>query len=95
MSSSFDLDVFVKTPTLESLNSVKKSDLLTLAHHYKISQAKSQMRKQEIKNILIQYFVDEDIFKVDALSSVVDINLDYKLREVEIHNKKELCSLKN
>ena len=53
---SFDLDKFTAEPSVELLNLGKKTDLLNLAKHYK-SEIKSSMRKHEIKNILVQYFV--------------------------------------
>ena len=70
---SFDLDKFTAEPSLELLNLGKKTDLLNLAKHYKLSEIKSSMRKHEIKNILVQYFVDEEIFNENALSLIVDI----------------------
>ena len=57
---SFDLDKFTVEPSVELLNLGKKTDLLNLAKHYKLSEIKSSMRKHEIKNILVQCFVDED-----------------------------------
>ena len=54
---SFDLDKLTAEPSVELLNLGKKTDLLNLAKHYKLSEIKSSMRKHEI-----QYFVDEEIF---------------------------------
>ena len=48
---SFDLDKFTAEPSVELLNLGKKTDLLNLAKHYKLSEIKSSMRKHEIKNI--------------------------------------------
>ena len=70
---SFDLDKFTAEPSVELLNSGKKTDLLNLAKHYKLSEIKSSMRKHEIKKILVQYFVDEEIFNENALSLIVDV----------------------
>ena len=67
---SFDLDKFTAEPSVELLNFGKKTDLLNLAKHYKLSEIKSSMRKHEIKNILVQYFVDEEIFNENALSLI-------------------------
>ena len=58
---SFDLEKFVAEPSQEVLDLAKKTDLLDLAKKYNLSEIKSYMRKQEIKNLLIHYFVDEDI----------------------------------
>jgi hypothetical protein len=66
---SFDLEKFVAKPSQEVLDLAKKTDLLDLAKKYNLSENKSVMRKQEIKHLLVRYFVDEDIF--DALSQIV------------------------
>ena len=71
---SFDSDKFTAEPSVELLNLGKKTDLLNLAKHYKLSEIKSSMRKHEIKNILVQYFVDEEIFNENALSLIVDVH---------------------
>ena len=69
---SFDLDKFTAEPSVELLKLGKKTDLLNLAKHYKLSEVKSSMCKHEI-NILVQYFVDEEIFNENALSLIVDV----------------------
>ena len=53
---SFDLDKFKAETSVELLNFGKKTDLLNLAKHYKLSEIKSSRRKHEIKNILVQHF---------------------------------------
>ena len=54
---SFDLDKFTAEPSVELLNLGKKTDLLNLVKHYKLSEIKSSMRKHEIRtfcyNILL------------------------------------------
>ena len=81
---SFDLDKFTAEPSVELLNLGKKTDLLNLAKHYKLSEIKSSMRKHEIKNILVQYFVDEEIFNENALSLIVDVNSVSSSKELEL-----------
>ena len=81
---SFDLDKFTAEPSVELLNSGKKTDLLNLAKHYKLSEIKSSMRKHEIKNILVQYFVDEEIFNENALSLIVDVQSVSSSKELEL-----------
>ena len=94
---SFDLDKFTAEPSVELLNLGKKTDLLNLAKHYKLSEIKSSMRKHEIKNILVQYFVDEEIFNENALSLIVDVQsvssskeleLKFQIRQLEIQEKR-------
>ena len=56
------------------------------------------MRKHEIKNILVQYFVDEEIFNENALSLIVDIQsvssskeleLKFQIRQLEIQEREK------
>ena len=95
---SFDLDKFTAEPSVELLNLGKKTDLLNLAKHYKLSEIKSSMRKHEIKNILVHYFVDEEIFNENALSLIVDIQsvssskeleLKFQIRQLEIQEREK------
>ena len=95
---SFDLDKFMAEPSVELLNLGKKTDLLNLAKHYKLSEIKSSMRKHEIKNILVQYFVDEEIFNENALSLIVDVQsvssskeleLKFQIRQLEIQEREK------
>ena len=81
---SFDLDKFTAEPSVELLNLGKKTDLLNLAKHYKLSEIKSSMRKHEIKNILVHYFVDEEIFNENALSLIVDVQSVSSSKELEL-----------
>ena len=81
---SFDLDKFTAEPSVELLNLGKKTDLLNLAKHYKLSEIKSSMRKHEIKNILVQYFVDEEIFNENDLSLIVDVQSVSSSKELEL-----------
>ena len=81
---SFDLDKFTAEPSVELLNLGKKTDLLNLAKHYKLSEIKSSIRKHEIKNILVQYFVDEEIFNENALSLIVDVQSVSSSKELEL-----------
>ena len=95
---SFDLDKFTAEPSVELLNLGKKTDLLNLAKHYKLSEIKSSMRKHEIKNILVQYFVDEEIFNENALSLIADVQsvssskefeLKFQIRQLEIQEREK------
>ena len=95
---SFDLDKFTAEPSVELLNLGKKTDLLNLAQHYKLSEIKSSMPKHEIKNILVKYFVDEEIFNENALSLIVDVQsvssskeleLKFQIRQLEIQEREK------
>ena len=58
--------------------------MLNLAKHYELKEVKSSLRKYEIKNILVQYFVDEDIFDEKALSLIVDVPSVSSSRDLEL-----------
>ena len=68
---SFKLSDFIAAPSQELLDKAKKSDLLDIADHYGLSNIKTSMLKHEIKNILIQFFVDEEIFDSSATSQIL------------------------
>ena len=100
---SFDLEKFTAEPSVELLNLGKKTDLLNLAKHYKLSEIKSSMRKHEIKNILVPYFVDEEIFNEKALSLIVDVQsvssskeleLQFQIRQLEIQEREKENGMK-
>ena len=59
---AFKRSVFTLSPSQVLLDLAKKSDLLDIADHYELPNVKNTMLKHEIKNILIQFFVDEEIF---------------------------------
>ena len=86
---SFDQKTFLAEPSQEKFNLAKKSDLLNLASHYQLPEVKSSMRKQEVKNILTQYLINEEIFDESALYLIVESHSDSKLRELEIKLKLE------
>ena len=58
-------------PSQGLLNLAKKTDLLDIAAHYELISVKSSMLKPEIKNILVQFFVNEDFFNFTTLSKVL------------------------
>ena len=79
---SFKLEDFIAAPSQELFNLAKKSDLLDIASHYSIPSVKTSMLKHEIKNIIIQFFVDEDIFEPSATSHIMVSQTDIQLREL-------------
>ena len=91
---SFDLGNFIAAPSQELLDSAKKTDLLDIADHYGLSNVKKTMLKHEIKNILIQFFVDEEIFDSSATSHILVTQTDLQLREQEIERQIEIEKMK-
>jgi len=85
----FEAEKFLKAPTLEVFNTLKKTELVLLAQHLKL-KVKSNMRKQEIKNILIKTLVNENIFEEEALNYIEQISSEseiYKLKELECQHQ--------
>ena len=91
---SFKLSDFIAAPSQELLDKAKKSDLLDIADHYGLSNIKTSMLKHEIKNILIQFFVDEEIFDSSATSQILVTQTDLQLRKLEIKRQIEMEKLK-
>jgi hypothetical protein len=59
-----------------------------LQKKYNLSEIKYSI--QEIKNLLIRYFVNEDIFGEDSLSHIVETHPEIRLKELELEHKFEL-----
>ena len=91
---SFDLGNFIAAPSQELLDSAKKTDLLDIADHYGLPNVKKTMLKHEIKNILLQFFVDEEIFDSSATSQILVTQTDLQLRELEIKRQLEIEKIK-
>ena len=91
---SFKLSDFTVSPSQELLDLAKKSDLLNIADHYGLPNVKKPMLKHEIKNILIQFFVDEEIFDSSATSQILVTQTDLQLRELEIKRQVEMEKLR-
>ena len=55
-------------PSIELLNLVKHTDQLNISDHYALTSVKPSMLKYEIKSILIQFLVDEEILSFYLLN---------------------------
>ena len=91
---SFKLSDFTASPSQELLDLAKKSDLLDIEEHYELPNVKRSILKHEIKNILIQVFVDKDIFDSSATSQILVTQTDLQLRELEIKRQLEIEKLR-
>ena len=81
-------------PSQELLNLAKKSDLLDIASHYSIPDVKTSMLKREIKNVIIQFLVDEEFFEPSATSLIMVSQTDIQLKELELKRHLELEKLR-
>ena len=66
VTMAFEVEGFLKSPSLEVLNSLKKSDLKLLSDHFEII-TKSSMRKHEIKKLVLEHMVDENMLDESCL----------------------------
>ena len=91
---SFKLEDFIAAPSQMLLNLAKKSDLLEIASHYSIPDVKTSMLKREIKNVVIQFLVDEEFFEPSATSLIMVSQTDIQLKELELKRHLELEKLR-
>ena len=90
---AFDAGKFLKTPDLESFDNLKKEELVLLAKQLKLV-FKVSMRKQIIKNLVIDKLVDAEILGEEALELKVE-NIDaFKLKQLKIEHKLKLKKMK-
>ena len=61
---SFSVEDFVRDPTLRVIHSLKKSQLIDIAKHYKLEVDSSQ-KKGEVKRLLVSFLTDEEIIPED------------------------------
>ena len=61
----FAVKSFAKKPSLLMLDSLKKVDLLAIAQHYKLSLITSSQKKGEIKKLIKDYLIDEELVPKD------------------------------
>ena len=66
---SFNLDTFVAEPRLNEFNGLKKANLLLIGQHYKLA-VNSSMGKEDIKKLILNYLVAEEIFPEEDLECV-------------------------
>ncbi|KAJ8021034.1 hypothetical protein HOLleu_40788 [Holothuria leucospilota] len=87
----FNLDKFVASPSVEELDSLKKSETVKVAKHYDI-EFEPLMRKDEIKRYVLEYLVDESILPSTVLEIVITVPTDntFELKRLEIEMKKEI-----
>ncbi|KAJ8035372.1 hypothetical protein HOLleu_22574 [Holothuria leucospilota] len=87
----FNLDEFVASPSVEELDSLKKSEIVKVEKHYGI-EFQPLMRKDEIKRYVLEYLVDESILPSTVLKTVITVPTDntFELKRLEIEMNKEV-----
>ena len=92
---AFELHTFVASPTIGELNSLKKSEIVQVAKHFRI-EFTTKMRKDEIKKLVAEYLVDENIVSEGdledlnvSISSSAECNNSLELKKLELAAQKE------
>ncbi|KAJ8027498.1 hypothetical protein HOLleu_32653 [Holothuria leucospilota] len=87
----FNLDKFVTSPSVEELDSLKKSEIVKVAKHYGI-EFQPLMRKDEIKRYVLEYLVDEGVLPSTVLETAITVPTDntFELKRLELEMNKEI-----
>jgi hypothetical protein len=80
------LEQFQASPSQEVYMQLTKQDLLQLAKHYNLTDVKISLKKQRISNILVEYFIQQEIFD-DTASALIQ-------EEEEDSNNTKLAEIK-
>ena len=83
---SFSVESFVDSPKLSTLVPLKKVDLSALAQHYKL-EITSTMKKSDIRRLLIEHLVEEEIVSDDE-DSLTSTNV-VELKKLELKDKEK------
>ena len=90
----FNVETFIQTPDWEEFDKLKKADLLKISDHYEgEGGAKPAMRKQEVKNIVIQVLVDNEVFDDAILEHIVEIqggSESFELKKLEMQMQMQM-----
>ena len=73
---SFKLSNFTASPSQKLLDLARKYDLFDIADHYGLPYVKKTTLKHGIKNILIHFFLDEEIFDSSAIPQILVTQTD-------------------
>ena len=61
----FVVKSFTEKPSLLMLDSLKKADLLAIVQYYKLSLITSSQKKREIKKLIEEHLIDEELVPED------------------------------
>ena len=87
----FEAEEYMKDPSQEILRNLKKDDLFLLVKHLEVP-IRHYQTKQEIKNIVVRFLVENALLDEKALELVVEVKSDaVRLKELEmLTREKEL-----
>ena len=87
---SFNVKAFVTSPTIEVLEQLKKVQLLAVIRELQIEDVKVSMTKSELKTIIVEHFVEEELLDerdLDRYSGKDSLDLELKKLEMEMQMK--------
>ena len=87
----FSVKEFVKEPSLRVINSLKKLQLIKVGTHYKV-EVDASMKKGEVKRLLIEFLIDEEIIPEDEENSGIaplSNKNELELRRLELQDKEK------
>ena len=87
----FSVEEFVKEPSLRVINSLKKPQLIEVGTYYKL-EVDASMKKGEVKRLLVEFLIDEEIIPEDEENSGVtplSNENDLELRRLELQDKEK------
>ena len=84
----FAVESFTEKPSLLTLDSLKKADLLAIAQHYKLSPITSSQKKGEIKKLIKEYLIDEELVPEDEELSLPSTGL-LELKRLEFQEREK------
>ena len=90
---SSEVASFLEEPQIEDFRKFKKTELLELGQHYKLTVSSSQT-KTEIRKIVLAHLVDEEIFSEELLEVSADPGLELKRLEFQERDKAIQLKLK-
>ena len=87
------IDQLLQTPSLDLISGLKKSDLLAVGKHLQL-EVKQAMRKDEIKRIVVEHYVDDNVLPHDVLQNLPPVvsgtDFEIKKLEMELHYRLEM-----
>ena len=90
----FDLDAFVHSPSLDELESFRKSDSIVICKHYQL-ECKASMVKSTLVKLIAQHLVDEQIGGEDFQNLIDSGDQDMFVKLKELENKSKELELKS
>ena len=87
----FDIELFTGNPTLLVLDSLRKTDLLAIAQHYKLSTNTTQ-KKGDVKKLIWEYLIDVELVSEEETESPRDLHHFIRVEKPGVSGEREGAS---